>query len=265
VSIIHVTHAEKCDNPSEGHGLASSGLSSDDKVSETEEKHLLSQRVIRSDDTHHSFVNEGSAARPVELVFVVNVLKCDGARPGCAAEIDKNVSKNFVKAVVAGLPVGNAQTDARVAVLQMESVVWGCHTEISLQNGTSHSEINKAVDQMGFYDSGQNLRTTSWNGINIAFHNGKPNAKKVLVVLSNRDFNHFFNRDQWSSSRLGIDFIMAIGVGPEVTWQDQVGFNKETLEYDRAFHVQEFVQLRYVQERTIRMICEEANCPINGS
>jgi len=264
VSIIHVTHAEKCDNPSEGHGLASSGLSSDDKVSETEEKHLLSQRVIRSDDTHHSFVNEGSAARPVELVFVVNVLKCDGARPGCAAEIDKNVSKNFVKDVVAGLPVGNAQTDARVAVLQMES--GSCHKEIALQDGTSHSEINKAVDQMGFYDRGPTLTYSSWMCIRHTFlHNGKPNSKKVLVVLSNRDFYHFFNRDSLSSMRLGLDFIMAIGVGPEVQWQDQVGFNKETLEYDRAFHVQEFVQLRYVQERTIRMICEEANCPINGS
>eukprot|EP00419_Tripos_fusus_P037682 CAMPEP_0172779638 /NCGR_PEP_ID=MMETSP1074-20121228/202520_1 /TAXON_ID=2916 /ORGANISM="Ceratium fusus, Strain PA161109" /LENGTH=534 /DNA_ID=CAMNT_0013616603 /DNA_START=19 /DNA_END=1619 /DNA_ORIENTATION=- len=340
VSIIHVTHAEKCDNPSEGDGLAFSGLSSDDKVSETKEKHLLSKLAIRSDDTRYSLsglydaVDDGSAARPVELVFLVNVLRCNWpasagcaseanknasknfvkavvaglpaptplptltpnptpkptsqptptptfnptpvptiqARPvelvflvnvltcgsprhaGCALEADKNASKNFVKAVVAGLPVGDAQTDARVAVEQLQGISH-CHHEITLKEGTSQSEINKAVDGMGFYGGMQTMtmQAPNWKCIESAMEDSKTDSKKVLVVLSNQDAFCTFYDEAYKQKQLGLD-ILVVGVGSkEKWWLNKLGRQVRP-------GTPSFEDLTDMAEETIKMICEEANC-----
>eukprot|EP00419_Tripos_fusus_P034074 CAMPEP_0172777642 /NCGR_PEP_ID=MMETSP1074-20121228/201505_1 /TAXON_ID=2916 /ORGANISM="Ceratium fusus, Strain PA161109" /LENGTH=773 /DNA_ID=CAMNT_0013614567 /DNA_START=109 /DNA_END=2430 /DNA_ORIENTATION=+ len=195
-----------------------------------------------------------SVARPVDLVFLVD-------SSGSINQNGKNghgASKSFVKDVVKDLHVGTKWTDTRVAVVQFSH--WEYQTiEITLKDGTSEYQINKAVGQMSFHNS---TTYTDW-GIYVVrkqiFKDAKAGSAKMLAILTD-GHPHQDVASQASLARSeGVD-IVAIGVGSDISYDE---LYKMSSKPERVLQVDSFEDLVDIVHGASKMVCDDAGEPLS--
>jgi len=192
--------------------------------------------------------------RPVDLAFLVDSSGSinNNGKNGHAA------SKGFVKDVVKDLHVGTNWTDTRVAVVQFSH--WHYQTiEISLKDGTSEYQINKAVDGMSFHNS----ETYTNYGLsfvrNHIFKDAKAGSAQMLAVLTDGQPAEDTAYEVSQARSEGID-IVAIGVGSDISYDE---LEKMAGKPERVLQVDSFDDLVDIVHDTSKMVCDDAGEPLS--
>jgi len=192
-----------------------------------------------------------TATAPVDLVILVD---CSGS----VKKAGHDASKQFVKDVVAGLPLGTGTVDTRVAIVQFSNNQW---TEISLSAGTSEQPIVSAVDGMTYHEGGTHTHSAITYADTNTFSQARPDAVKLLAVIADgkcqtSSISTCNPKPAADAARANGVQIVAIGVGSGIDYselQDIAGTGGTVLQVD------EYAKLQDIVADTTKVVCEKVN------